>query len=449
MLSFFKRVFPILLLTAAISLISSGSFAEEIKEISPILFRDRILILAAHPDDEAIGTAGVIQKALKAGAKVKVALFTNGDNNEVSFIFYEKRLTFRRGEIIHMGEVRRKETLGAVSSLGLNKNDVVFLGYPDYGTMEIFSKYWGKAKPFKTLLSRSAKVPYSECLSPGAPYVGESMLKDIEKVILDFKPTKIFVSHPADTNRDHRVLYLLTKVALWDLEEKIGAPQIYPYLIHVEGWPKPGGYHPELELIPPIGFSGSYWMTLPLSDEEVKAKHASLEYYKSQTSFRGSYLFGFARKNELFGDYPSVDLNKAAPGAIRWHDINVPQDSAEKKVTALDYALQEGDLFVKVTSDKEDDKELKITIFLFGYKKGKDFASMPKLRIQIEAYGMSVRDKRSTIDTEDVTLIHKGREMVVKVPLDLMGDPDHILTNVRASYLHVDETAWHVINIEK
>ena len=92
---------------------------------------DRVLVLSAHPDDETIGAAGAIQKALKAGAAVKVVYYTNGDNNEPAFSIYEKRLTFRKGEFLYMGEVRRQEAVSAMSYLGLSSKDLIFLGYPE------------------------------------------------------------------------------------------------------------------------------------------------------------------------------------------------------------------------------------------------------------------------------------------------------------------------------
>jgi len=49
--------------------------------------QDRILILAPHPDDEAISAGGVIQKALSQDAKVKVVCITNGDNNQLAYLF--------------------------------------------------------------------------------------------------------------------------------------------------------------------------------------------------------------------------------------------------------------------------------------------------------------------------------------------------------------------------
>ena len=43
--------------------------------------RDRVLVLAVHPDDESLCAGGLIQHALAHGAKVRVVFITDGDNN--------------------------------------------------------------------------------------------------------------------------------------------------------------------------------------------------------------------------------------------------------------------------------------------------------------------------------------------------------------------------------
>ena len=182
---------------------------------------DRVLIMAPHPDDESIATAGVIQRALAAGAQVKIVCYTNGDNNEFAFIVYEKRLTFLKGEFLHMGAVRAGETMAAMRFLGVGEHNVNYMGYPDFGTMEILTKYWDSKQPFRSMFPRLQKVSYQNAMSIGAPYIGESVLRDVETILTAFKPTKIFVSHPADTNRDHQSLYLFLHIALWDLQGRI------------------------------------------------------------------------------------------------------------------------------------------------------------------------------------------------------------------------------------
>jgi len=399
---------------------------------------DRILILAPHPDDEVMATGGVVQKALKAKAKIKVLFLTNGDHNELAFIVYEKRLTMRKGEFIHMGQVRRKESIEALKKLGLTEKDCIFLGYPDFGTMEILLKYWGDTKPFKYALTRISGVPYSNCLSYGAPYVGESILNDMEKVIRDFKPTKVFISNPLDVNRDHRSLYLFLQIALWDLEGEIKKPIIFPYLVHMKGWPEPRGYHPDLELAPPDSLKSDEisWLGLELTDEEVGMKHDALECYKSQNEYNPIYLFTFARKNELVGDYPVVKLSKEC--ALR----NIG--------TTLAYARRDNDLLIRLTLKNKLDKNLGISIFLLGYRKDSAFSKMPKLTINMGLNGLSVKDRKQRMNGRKIQLKEEDNIFILKVPLSLLNNPVYILACVKAgiAILPFEDTAWRVIQFE-
>ena len=413
-------------------------FAQDIKPLPEFTDKDRVLILAPHPDDEVMAAGGVIQKALKAKARVKILFLTNGDHNEPAFIIYEKRLTIRKGEFIHMGQVRREESLKALNSLGLAEKDCIFLGYPDYGTMEILLKYWGNTRPFKYLLTRISKVPYSTCLSPGAPYVGESILKDMKKVIRSFKPTKVFVSSPVDVNRDHRSLYLFLRVALWDMEGEIAKPEIYPYLIHVEGWPKPVGYHPQMELLPPglLKSNEISWQKLPLTDDEIKMKHDAIEYYKSENEYNSNYLFTFARKNELVGDFPIIKLSRNSA----WCNAG----------TSPAYERKGDDLFIRLMLKNKIDRELGISIFLLGYRKSSEFSKMPKLVIDMGINGLSVKDRRQKINGGKVQLTQDGKILTIKVPLSLLNYPVYILACTKAGnmVLPFEDTAWRVIKFE-
>jgi LmbE family N-acetylglucosaminyl deacetylase len=433
------------------------SAQEETKPFPGFDAHDRVLIFAPHPDDESIGAAGVLQQAEKAGAKAKVVCLTNGDHNELAFIVYEKRLTFRKGEFIHMGEVRRKETLAAMQSLHVDKKDIVFLGYPDFGTLKIFSEYWGDTRPFKDFLTRLSNVPYPECLSVNASYVGESILKDLKTVLVEFKPTKIFVSHPLDMNRDHRALYLFLQVALWDLDGKISRPEVFPYLIHVLGWPSPRGYHPDIALSPPKKFKEKeiFWKSLGLSRQEVEKKHAAISFYKSQIEYAPAYLFTFARKNELFGDYPAIVLKKQKAALIRWQDAAATHEDGESAAqktnfAGLSYALEDGNIRVKIGLKRKIDKELGVAVFLFGYRKNTAFARMPKIRINLGIGGISIRDKRQRISGKFVQVTYEGNSLILTVPLNVLGNPHYMLACARASAADqpFDETAWRIIAIK-
>ncbi|MEK6727109.1 MAG: PIG-L family deacetylase [Candidatus Omnitrophota bacterium] len=433
--------------------------------VEPLKNEDHILICAPHPDDETIGCAGLIQQALGVGAKVKVVYLTNGDANQLAFMVYEKRLTFKKSEFIHMGEVRRKEAIKAMKLLGLSEDNLIFLGYPDFGTFKIFSQYWSTQRSYKSILTRVKKVPYKENFSYGAPYIGVSVLDDLKKIILEFQPNKIFVSHPADTNVDHRAFYLFLQVALQDLRKTIKSPRIYPYLVHCVGWPLPRHYHPELTLEAPHNFFGTQinWLKLELTTGQLKKKYEAILKYKSQTESSAFYLLSFARKNELFGDYPQIQLEKQAslkekavsffgfskmfedsssdfPGALK--------GAAEDK-GQISYAVVDNSFLIHVENPKELNSRYGMQVYIFGYSETTPFAQMPKLRIISKHKKFRVFDKRTRINPDGISLDLKSNDLTLKVPLEILGNPDFILTSMKAygETLPVDATGFRKIEI--
>ncbi|MFA5144720.1 MAG: PIG-L deacetylase family protein [Candidatus Omnitrophota bacterium] len=417
--------------------------------IDPIKKNDRILILAPHPDDETIGCAGIIQQALSAGAKVQVAYLTNGDHNQFAFIVYEKRLTFRKGEFIHMGEVRRSEAVKAMKTLGLDEDNLIFLGYPDFGTFTIFNQYWqAYKKPFRDRMTRISSVPYKNNLSYDAPYTGESILDDLKNVLLNYKPNKIFVSHPADVNVDHKTLYLFLQVALRDLNKEIPKPRVYPYLVHCLGWPAPRHYHPELNLEPPEKFAGSQinWEESALTPEQLDKKHKAILCYKSQTESSAFYLLSFVRKNELFGDYPEIKIKGAvfeekkavSPfgflGMFRKQDSGGPGnlEGPPKSNDRVSYAVVDNSIVIRIEKTKEARRQINLMLYLFGYSYKTPFAHMPKIKI-IAKYGkFRVFNGKTMINPQGISLEVGPNALILKVPLQILGFPDFILTSVKS-----------------
>ena len=99
-----------------------------------------VLVLAAHPDDEALGFAGVIAAAREAGDRVRVAVATNGDAERAGRAL--PRGGARPGtpsRTLRYGLRRAAETVAAMGELGLRwqpdprRSDILFLGYPNNG----------------------------------------------------------------------------------------------------------------------------------------------------------------------------------------------------------------------------------------------------------------------------------------------------------------------------
>ncbi len=427
-------------------------------KLQEIQASDRILILAPHPDDEAIAAGGVIQKSLVAGAKVKVAYLTNGDANQLSFIIFEKKLVAFPKQFVYSGELRRKESIAGMKALGLNENDLTYLGYPDFGTLNILYKCWGNTSAYDSPITHNSKVPYQECLSPGAPYKGESIINDLNSVISDFKPTRIFVSSPIDLNKDHRALYLFTQVVLWDLRDKLEIkPELFTYLVHSYSFPNPKGYRPLQELLPPQGIIGDEitWSKLELNFNEVLKKYNTIQSYKSQIKYKPSFLVSFARSDELFGQFSNINIysqNNINIKDIKWQGVGLIHGSSfdsqyNQGLLGLSYAIVDSDIYVKIGLKRLIDKDFGISIFLLGYSKSKDFSNMPKIHVIIGATGIKIMDKNILISVKEEQPIYEGNSLIVKIPLDSLGNPDYILSSAETKTRDIllDATAWRII----
>ncbi|MFH0887394.1 MAG: PIG-L family deacetylase [bacterium] len=416
---------------------------------------DRVLVLAPHPDDEAIGTGGVIQQAIKAKIPLQVVLFTNGDHNEWAFIVYEKHPVLTKKEFIKMGEIRRKESLTGLSILGLSPQQIVFLGYPDFGTLEIFTEYWGSNKPYKDILTQIDHVPYADALSPGSIYTGENILSDIKKMIKEFRPTKIFVSHPVDFNRDHKGLYLFMQVALWDLAGEINPPEIYPYIVHVKQWPKPLGDHRDLALTIPVKLVNAplTWYELKLGQVQENTKFAAIKCYRSQIEYEPWYLVSFARTNELFCNYPVVKVPRQEPDGQEWTTTGVSgseeeQDQEKAYISKLSFAVRGKSLYVRASLRKKLAATQELSIYLIGYSQVTAFNKMPKINCSVSWSKMKIRDKGVVLkETSGAIAMFSNEDIFIEIPLALLGNPDYILTSARnyLGELPLDDTAWRIL----
>jgi len=462
------RIISLVVWAITLASIAPPEFSYALEDIDKITRNDRILVLAPHPDDETIGCAGIIQEALKAGADVHIAYLTNGDHNQFAFIVYKKRLIFRKNEFIRLGEIRRKEAIKAMQLLGVDQENLTFLGYPDFGTFAIFSKYWGAVKPFKSLLTRIGYVPYKTDLSFGAPYKGESILYDLKTVILSYRPNKIFVSHPADVNVDHKALYLFLEVALSDLERRLPRPKVYPYLVHCIGWPLPRHFHPQLGLEPPAKFLDAQinWLRFELGPEQLEQKHQAILCYKSQTETSAFYLLAFARKNELFGSYSPIGVT-TGKALAQGKDLSFfgfsrlftssgsnslgDEDSGSliKSKGKVLYGFEDGSLVIRVEKPRELERTLGSVIYIFGYSTKTPFAQMPKIRI-VTRYNRSVVFDGGRISKCPGATADLDKDwLTLKIPLKILGSPDFILTavNIYKGISQIDATGFRKIEI--
>jgi mycothiol S-conjugate amidase len=395
---------------------------------------DRVLVLAPHPDDEVLGAGGILREAVRRGLPVRVVFLTHGDSNEWSFLAYRKRPVLTPSGALAMGAVRHQEALAAAAVLGVPARDLTFLGYPDFGTLDIWRAHWGSSAPARGRLTRARTVPYANAFRPGAPYKGESILADLETILKEFRPTRIFVSHPADHHPDHAALYLFTRVALWDLRNEVTA-SLHPFLVHYPGWPSPRGFHPDTELSPPASLlAACRWQSHELAPDDVAVERRALAAHRTQYGYSASRLLPFVRRNELYGEPALPTLAADGSADLQGLDVRRTGDQLEIEME-LPRPLGEA-------SD--------VSLSALGYRPDVPFAAMPKLEIRVRPQAWTVRDQGRLLPPAAASANVTGRKLVARIPLATLRDPRHLFLQVRTGSRRslLGQTPWWIVEIQ-
>jgi len=397
---------------------------------------DRILVLVPHPDDEVLGAGGVLSEAVRRGLPLRVVFLTNGDSNEWSFLAYRKRPVLMPGGALAMGAIRHQEAVAAAAALGVPSRDLTFFGYPDYGTLDIWRSHWGPSPPDRGRLTRARAVPYPTAFRPGAPFKGEEILADLETILRDFKPTRIFVSHPADHHPDHAALYLFTRVALWDLQGEVAAT-VHPFLVHYPGWPRTKGL-PGQELSPPDRLlAGFHWQSRDLDPEAVTAKRLALAAHRTQYGYSTTRLLPFVRPNELYGDLtvPVLAAAEAASEPVDLQGLTVRRVRDQLEIgMELQEPLTEGSA---------------VSLSALGYRPDVPFAAMPKLEVRIGPHAWTVRDQGRVLPRAAAWGGAQDHRLVARIPLASLNDPRRLFLQVRTGSRRsaLGQTPWWLVEL--
>ncbi len=331
----------------------------------------RVLIFAPHPDDEALGTAGLIYYCLHGDhpnhARVRVVLSTNGDayTSAVSNYYYGATgypvtaMDFRNS-----GLARRLESLQAMALLGLTgPADVLLLNYPDQGMPVLFASNYNPASPWTSSFTQVNEKydpdAYRSDATPDAiKYAGANVHQDMVSILSGFQPTEIYVTDPRDTHKDHAYTYVFVDEAV--RAAGFLTATMYRTIIHSgmgsDSWPNPtwasvGGVR-EARCTPTLAFALPTDMPTPDAvfdfavmspdspmrrPDATNLKRLAIDCYRSQIGWYYSggvlvpstnidshgYLIAFTKSNELFwtGGYDGPDGNDwPASPAVQTYD---------------------------------------------------------------------------------------------------------------------------------
>ncbi len=275
------------------------------RDLWPVLANSgAVLVLAPHPDDECLGAAGLMKMAADAGQEVHVLMLTSGDGFVQDAQRYYLSLSVSPEEYLHLGYERQKETISALTSLGVARDHIYFLGFPDGGVDALYRTHWSKT--FESSTTTWSRVPYLEAAAGPLSYQGRWLWQSICTVVQRIRPRLLVMPHPLDGHPDHWATHSFGRLAALGLEEHSEPEQdhatVLTYLIHWPAWPMPLGLKTRLEQEPPPGLiqTERLWRQLRLTPPAIQAKQHTMTVYTSQMELIKPYMLAFVRSTETF-----------------------------------------------------------------------------------------------------------------------------------------------------
>src|SRR5947209_7747686 len=212
----------------------------------------RLLLFAPHPDDESLAASVLLQRAVRAGAAVRVVYLTDGDNNPWPQRVLEKRWRVRAADRRRWGSLRRAEAVAALRVLGVAPEAIEFLGWPD--------------QTLTSMLLRAADQP----------------VQHLADIVTDFCPTEVIAPDICDVHPDHSALGIFVRLALTrarcdDLRERH-----WSYVVH--GWER----------------ARAMAISLPQARSEAARKRQAILCHRTQIKLSRRRFLGYADRPEKF-----------------------------------------------------------------------------------------------------------------------------------------------------
>src|SRR5215831_2024102 len=295
--------------TAALASVGSSQPVEALR-LPPTA---RVVVFAPHPDDETIAVGGLLHRMAGAHATVQVVFVTNGDGYPDAVRETLHRPP-RQADYLAYGRLRQREAQAAAKRLGVPRDAVDFLGFPDGGLDTLWQAHWARTRPYTSPYTATDMPPYGDVVDPELEYDGQDLTGAILRILEAVRPTVVILPHPDDIHPDHAATARFVVEAVDRLQTRHVLSQdveMLAYVVHDPAWPPKTEETPTLP--PPARIRDTHWVALPLSAAEQASKKAALHEYGSQLAVMPDLLKRFLRPNELFGRVdPSVLARIAA-----------------------------------------------------------------------------------------------------------------------------------------
>jgi LmbE family N-acetylglucosaminyl deacetylase len=282
--------------------------------------RADILVVAPHPDDDVLTSAGVTYATRNSSEAVWIVYMTNGDS--------PGRTT---------GLLRQTEGAAAEALLGVDNAHLVFLGYPD-GSLSTLrgSEYASPSSAYdspntdvgSTTYGSATFPPYSATSGTNGNNNAHNVRADLAHFINARRPRDIYVTGICDRHPDHSATYQFVVEAVQNVRSGVSSydPFIHQTIVWAgfnaeDDWPAPT--NPTTDYTEPVRIrdcmteSGLAWAAresirvpaiMQSTDYSMNLKARAIDRHQSQGGFHAmtvrspsdGHISAFVHRDEFF-----------------------------------------------------------------------------------------------------------------------------------------------------
>ncbi len=245
-----------------------------------------VLVVAPHPDDEALGCGGIMLQAIDRKQRVGVVLVTNGDGfpRAAAVIAKKPEAQLEAADFIQLARIRQQHSVGALTRIGVRRGDLMALGYPDSGLKTMYEaraampykqRFTGKTETYGAVLRDYHTLAHGR----PAPYLRSSVLADLVEILRARQPKAIYVTNEADIHPDHQATFWFVR----DAAKTAGYHgTLFTFVVHGKPPPTPA-------------------RRVALTEAQQGRKRALIEEYQTKLSPLHDHLADkFTRTEEVF-----------------------------------------------------------------------------------------------------------------------------------------------------
>jgi LmbE family N-acetylglucosaminyl deacetylase len=259
----------------------------------------RALVISPHPDDATLGAGGLIQRVVHDGGTVRVVQMTGGDAFSVGVMTMRHGLRPTAPTYRWYATLREREGIRAMGRLGVPRAQLRFLGFPDEGLCLLAST--NRSGIFESPYTKRTSPPDAEQVVPGTMYRGDDLIRELTRLIDEFRPTLIVLPHSGDEHPDHCGTHRLVHLALADaVATGLRPRRVLHYIVHYPQWLTVERTSDSSTPHGPARSADWQWRTLRMTPAERTAKRLALETFHSQMLVMPTFLRTFESSAEVF-----------------------------------------------------------------------------------------------------------------------------------------------------